>query len=473
MLLIRFVTLIVLLVALTPPGQAVGYSAVETYLDDSFDNSNVPGMAVAVTRGEEILVSEGFGVDGDGNPMTAQTPIRAASLTKSVTSVAVHQLAEQDLIDLDDPVAEHLPEFRLADARYDEITIQQLLDNRSGIRDDQLDLTHLNSSTSLDEYVAELGDATLATEPGEAEAYCNANWEVLARMVEVVSEQSYDDYLNDEVFSPLGMSDSTMEERTVDVPSGYQEIFGFHVPREYDLLFSASSGSNGLITTAADLALWSRWVASGDGENEILSPSTREKIIDRAVAEQGADGFEMHGNRLGKNGMQHTEMSQLLTTPAHGFGVAVVINSSNMAGPTFAVADGALDVLEGDHPEPVGSGWWVITAVYLAVAALAIGAGVTGVRRAPPWARNQVPRRRWVSALRLLWLPIPALLLLGLPKVASLLTNGIRTATWGQLSYLFLTPLVVLILMTMAGLTVLTARIVALRSHRSNTRPGQ
>lgn len=464
--LILLVWLVVATALAVPPAHAADDSGLEEYLRESFDNSNVPGMAVVATRGGEVVLSDGYGVDGRGDPMTARTPLRAASLTKSITSVAVHQLVEEGLIDLDDPVVEHLPEFRLDDPRHEEITIQQLLDNRSGMSDGQFDLGHLNDSTSLEEYVARLGGADLAADPGEVDAYCNVNWEVLARMVEVTADRAFDEYLDDEVFGPLGMTDSTVDARAVDVPGGYQEIFGFHVPRDDHLLFSADSGSNGLITTADDLGRWTRWVASGAADEEILRPSSRKKIIDRAVEKEGADGFEAYQGRLGKNGMQHTEMSQLWTDPGNETGVTVVVNNSTMDGPALAVSTGALDVLAGGSREPVGSGWWMIAGYYVA-ALIAVAAGVSGVRRARRWAARRV-RRRWMTMLRLLWLPAPTLVLLGLPAFITVLTNGVRTVTWEQLSYLLLNAIVVLTLTAGAGLCVLVARIAALRSHDSD-----
>ena len=127
------------------------------------------------TDGGEIVLARGDGVDGQGEPMTPITLVRVASMTKTVTSVAVHQLADDGRIALDDPIVKHLPEFSLDDPRHTSITIQQLLDNRSGMRDGQFDLGRLNRSSSLQDYVANMQGATLASDPGAAQAYSNPN----------------------------------------------------------------------------------------------------------------------------------------------------------------------------------------------------------------------------------------------------------------------------------------------------------
>ena len=425
---------LLLLLALAPTAFADDLS-VEDFFERSFEASNLPGMIAMATDGGEIVLARGDGVDGQGEPMTPITLVRVAGMTKTVTSVAVHQLADDGRIALDDPIVKHLPEFSLDDPRHTSITIQQLLDNRSGMRDGQFDLGRLNRSSSLQDYVANMQGATLASDPGAAQAYSNPNWEVLARMVEVVSGQAYDDYLQAHVFRPLGMQNSTVDITKVDPPGGHQELFGFHFPRRDTVLFSHSSGSNGLITTADDLARWTRWVASGEG-GDILAPATRTAMIDRAQQEGSTDGFEGRGERIGKSGMQHTELSQLRISPELGLGVTVVVNDGDMSGPAFALADGALDVMDGTPIEPVGGDWWKKTAAYVTVTLLGLVLTVVGVRRARRWAEHRRTGRRWVTALRLAWLVLPALLLISLPWLARVLTMGVRTILWTQLSYL-------------------------------------
>ena len=110
----------------------------------------------------------------------------------------------------------------------------------------------------------------------------------------------------------------------------------------------------------------------------------------------------------------------------------VVVNDGNLAGPTYAVADGLLDVLEGQPVEPVGAGWRVLTGLYLLTSALGLMAGFLGMRRARSWARHRHRGQGWVSGLRLGWLLQPAAILMSLPALAKALTMGTRTVTWEQ-----------------------------------------
>jgi CubicO group peptidase (beta-lactamase class C family) len=440
---------------------------IQSWLRQSFEAAAVPGMVAVVTRADDVRVAVVFGDDGRGHPMSTESPLRVASLTKTVTAVAVHQLAERGRLRLDDPVGRHLPEFRLADPRYTRITVQQLLDNRSGIRDGRLDLARLNAAASLREYVAGMQDVTLATDPGTARSYCNANWEVLARMVEVVTATPYDRHLRTAIFTPLGMTHSTVDRAAADPPGGYQEVFGFHVPRADRVLFSASSGSNGLITTADDLLRWTRWLATG---GQILRPDTRARLLARALRERTTDGFEAAGHRLGKSGMQMTEMSHILVDPARGTGAAVVVNTSDMHGTAFGVASGLLDLLEGLPTPPLGhTARWTNTA-YAAASVLALGLALRGVGRARRWAARRKTLHPWRTLLRLSWLPLLTVPTACLPQIVAALTFGTRTITWWQTTYLLLTPLVALVSVAVAGLVVFAAR---LRECRLAARSGR
>lgn len=427
-------------------------------------------MVAVVIRAVDVAAVAAYGRDGRGHPMSDGSLLRVASLTKTVTAVAVHQIAERGRIGLDDPVIRHLPEFRLADDRYARITVQHLLDNRSGLRDSRLDLPFLNNTASLRAYVAGMQHASLASDPGAERAYCNANWEVLARMVEVVTAVPYDEHLRRAIFAPLGMTHSTVDAATVDAPGGYQEIFGFHVRRTDHLLFSASSGSNGLITTAEDLLRWTRWLATGE-PGGILQSDTRARLIARALAERTTDGFEVSVRRLGKSGMQMTEMSHLLVDPARGTGVAVVVNTSDMHGTAFAIASGALDVIEGRTSAPLGHTARITNVGYALAAVLAVALGVRGVRGAGRWAVRRQHAGGAGTVLRLGWLPLLTLPVVCLPQAVAILTMGTRTVSWMQITYLLLTPLVVLVAVATAGLVVLAARVRACASERLDVRP--
>ncbi|WP_262391226.1 serine hydrolase [Nocardiopsis sp. CNR-923] len=231
----------------------------DTYVHGYLASAPLPGAAVAVTRGTEVVRTAGYGTDSRGEPMTADTPMGVASVSKSFTALAVMQLVEDGEVALDDPVVEHLPEFTTADPRSDDITVRQLLTHTSGMADSTFDEKAAPVSADLAGAVARSADAGLAAAPGAEEHYHNPNYQVAARLVEVVSGRPFAEFLDERTFTPLGM------DGTVTVDSA-ERVFAAGVARGHIVALGRAvpivepesylNGSSGMVTTAADMARW-------------------------------------------------------------------------------------------------------------------------------------------------------------------------------------------------------------------------
>jgi len=130
----------VLLVARVPASAAApeptDRAAIDRFLAAGLVATGVPGMAVAITHGADVVHVAGYGTDGRGRSVTPRTPFRIGSLTKSFTAAAVLQLVESGRVDLDAPVQTYLPGFTTADADVSRrITVRHLLNQTSGIAD--------------------------------------------------------------------------------------------------------------------------------------------------------------------------------------------------------------------------------------------------------------------------------------------------------------------------------------------------
>ncbi len=110
---------------------------IDAMVEETMTRINLPGFALAVVKDGEVAYAKGFGVtslDG-GEPVTAQTVFQWNETAMSLTAMAVMQLVEEGKIDLDAPVTDYVPYFKLADERYKEITVGQILAHSSGIPD--------------------------------------------------------------------------------------------------------------------------------------------------------------------------------------------------------------------------------------------------------------------------------------------------------------------------------------------------
>ena len=130
-------------------------------------DSAIPGAAVAVTRGDQVLMVRGYGHDSTGKAVTGDSLFRIASLSKSFTALAVMQLVDDGLLGLDDPVQQHLPEFQLDDPRADQITVRELLDHTSGLTDAMVPELSRTQPRTPTEATTSLRSAHLASTPGD------------------------------------------------------------------------------------------------------------------------------------------------------------------------------------------------------------------------------------------------------------------------------------------------------------------
>jgi CubicO group peptidase (beta-lactamase class C family) len=184
-------------------------AAVDRIVVGQLAANRIPGLALAITRGDEVLYVRGYGAARTGEPVTGRTQFLVASLSKSFTALAVLQLVEAGRVDLDAPVRRYRPDFALADSEAAaRITVRQLLHQVSGLADTGFAGGLAQQQATLAARVASLRHAQTAAAPGAAFRYFDPNYQVLARLVEVVSGEPIDAYLRVHVFAPLGMRDT-------------------------------------------------------------------------------------------------------------------------------------------------------------------------------------------------------------------------------------------------------------------------
>ena len=163
------------------------------------------GAQVYVAFGRQIVADFGCGEARPGVPMTAETLMLWMSSGKPVAAVAIMQLRERGLLDLDDPVARHLPKF--ADHGKHAITIRHLLTHTAGFRN--VDIGWPNST--WDEIIARVCAATPEADwpPGEKAGYHPyTSWYILGEIVRQVDGRPFSLYVREAIFLPLGMEDS-------------------------------------------------------------------------------------------------------------------------------------------------------------------------------------------------------------------------------------------------------------------------
>ncbi|HMN31110.1 MAG TPA: serine hydrolase domain-containing protein, partial [Caldilineaceae bacterium] len=119
--------------------------AIEAAIRHTMAEEHVPGVAIGIVKHDKLIYTKGFGVSDptSNRAVTPQTIFQWSSIAKTVTATAIMQLVEQGKLDLDAPVTQYLPYFRLADERYKAITIRHLLSHTSGLPEyDDMNLSY-------------------------------------------------------------------------------------------------------------------------------------------------------------------------------------------------------------------------------------------------------------------------------------------------------------------------------------------
>ena len=151
-------------------------AAIDAFVEAQMDRHRIPGLALAITKGDRIVHLQGYGSAGDGRPVTPQTPFHIGSISKSFTALAVMQLVEQGEVDLDAPVRAYLPWFQVADEGASQaITVRHLLHQTSGLAEETY-MADLPADATLERAVRDLRRAEPVDPPGTSFHYFNQNY---------------------------------------------------------------------------------------------------------------------------------------------------------------------------------------------------------------------------------------------------------------------------------------------------------
>ncbi|GAA2670499.1 serine hydrolase domain-containing protein [Nonomuraea recticatena] len=440
---------------LPPPG--ITPAAVDEFVAQYREATGLPGAAVAITKGTEVVHAAGYGRTAAGDPVTADTPMAVASVSKSMTSLAVMRLVEQGKVELDRPVRGYLPEFTMADPRAATITVRQLLNQTSGMADSTFREKSLPQPRTLEGAVARLRTAKLASEPGTAFSYHNTNYQVAARLVEVVSGRPFAAHLRSQVFAPLGMRHSTTVDTDRDLPGsarGHLYVLGQAVALPEPTAFG--NGSGGVLSTANDMARW--LIAQQDGS---LSPASLKEM--RTPSEQDdtyALGWSIGKTERGTPVIEHggdlfTSTAYQLLMPESGYGVAVMANTGMAFADAEALMEGIVDLIEGGRPEiPSLPPTLVTDLVFVLLTLATVGLAVRGVARSRRWPARRTGWQRW----RLLPYLAPVALCAAVTPIFRVLARG-SDIMWVQVAYLYPTFMMWLVAAAIACTAVVAARL--------------
>lgn len=305
----------------------------------------LPGVAVGVIKDQELIWAKGFGfADVQAKvPMTAATKFRVASNSKLFTAIAIMQLREEGKVGLDDPVVKYLPWFKAKPAGDDDgpITIEQLLSHSSGLQREAGDHWTSFQFPTREELQQLYAERQAAFPPAVRWKYSNLAFSVAGLVVEKVSGQPWADYVKKNIFSPLHMDNSSVDQNVPGLavpygrrmPDGSREILPFVDAR-------GMGAATGVTSNVEDLAKFisAQFRRGPRGPGQVVSSgSWREMLRVRSVEDNWTSGsglgFDVKRVKdrtyIGHGGGYPGNTTQTLIQLDDKVGVIVLTNTSD------------------------------------------------------------------------------------------------------------------------------------------------
>ena len=349
-----------------PAAAAAPPADLDAYVAASMKTFDVPGVAVAIVKDGKILVAKGYGVRklGDPVPVDEFTMFGIGSNTKAFTTAALATLIDESKLSWDDPVYQRLPGFVMYDPYVShQMTIRDLLTHRSGMGLGEGDLLFWPHTTyTREEIIYKLRFMKPASSFRSHYAYDNLLYMTAGQIIPAVTGTSWDDYVRQRIFSPLGMSHSNVSTAAYkpgdDYAFPHSQVDGKPQVVPFETLDNAGPAGS-INSCAADMAKWvqvqlnrGKFVDRGGNlfteqrSKEMWTPQTILPTNDPPSSLAGlkanfadyALGWELrdyHGRKLvGHTGGLSGFVSRVMLVPEENLGVVVLTNAEE---------DGAFD----------------------------------------------------------------------------------------------------------------------------------
>ncbi|MGG4141515.1 serine hydrolase domain-containing protein [Paenibacillus algorifonticola] len=325
-------------------------------------------LQYALIDGGEIMVSGQTGKNdlNDKVPLTTNTIYGIGSTSKMMVTAAVMKLVDEGKIDLDVPVMKYIPDFKMKDSRYKQITPRMLLNHSSGLLGTSTSSATLygdNDTYSHDTFLDQLADQNLKADPGAYSVYSNDGFTLAEILVERVSGLDYTAFIHKYFTEPLDMNHTKTPQDVVnpaEMAGIYSPFYEGQLPKEnYNVL-----GTGGLYSTAEDLVKFSR-IFTGEVNGILSSKSVKamaQEEYKRGMWQEDSDTLMSYGlgwdsvnlfpfNEYGiqavmKVGATLSYQSSLVILPEYNMAAAVISSGGASITNQFVASELLLSALE-------------------------------------------------------------------------------------------------------------------------------
>jgi CubicO group peptidase (beta-lactamase class C family) len=315
---------------------------IEAAITAWMSQTKAPALSVAIVMNDELRLAKGYGLADLENkvPARSDSVYRLASISKSITAIAVMQLVERGKIDLNAPIHKYCAAYpeteKLKDApeKKFSITVRQLLVHQAGVRHNTLDETRSTKYyENITQAIGSFKDDPLVAEPGTKYSYSTPGYTLLGCAIEGATGQSYVDYVRENVFRPAGMTRTFVDDVYAVIPNrvrGYMKDEG-QIWNTFLHDTSIKIPGGGLVSSAEDLAKF----AIAVNTNKLVTPETLAQMWTRPKTSDGKEqnyamGFMINDEngvmRVTNDGGQAGTRTFLFLLPKQKFAIALMTN---------------------------------------------------------------------------------------------------------------------------------------------------
>ena len=260
------------------------------------NQTNYAGMAVLVAQDGKILFEKGYGLADTEHhvPVNPQTTFRIGSITKQFTASAILKLQEEGKLSVNDKLSKYIPDF----PRGDEVALRQLLTHTSGIHsytEEPNFPKRVTNATTTEAIIEAMKKYPYDFDPGTKWSYSNSGYVLLGYIVEKVSGQSYGDFLRENFFQPLGMTNTGVYRADSGLP---HEALGYSLDtngctRALNWDMSWAFGCGALYSTVEDLYHWNEGIFNGRvlDAASVKAAFTPVKVLESQINSDTGYGF--------------------------------------------------------------------------------------------------------------------------------------------------------------------------------------
>ena len=364
--------LALLLIMIISPSESLADNTIsndiEKYVESMVRQADLPGVQVTIVEDGEapIFINKGYGNIDDKEPVTEETRFELGSNSKAFTGLGLMYLAEQGEISLDDPVKEYLPWFSLDyQGKEQELLVKDFLYQTTGVNPSTIGIIQPDQSDdALKKVVEDLSEYEVVSNSGEEFLYATINYDCIGLIIETVTGESYEQFINDTLLPYYGLNDTYAGKREEGEDSlaatGYKfDLFGNSESEAP--IYRGNTPAGYILTDGGDLAKWMELqldaaMEKDDCDEIIMKSQIPDDRVEPLLCEPYSDPFRysagwlVFDNGIVSHGGSNPDYSSyILIDGENGHAVGVLCNRDTSY--AYGIAKGIHDILLGNEPE--------------------------------------------------------------------------------------------------------------------------